>query len=136
MAITARKLITRAMVKINIVARGEAPTAAEAEDGLDALNELLHAWETDGIHIGHTDLTLDSDIDLPDSHIRGVRLLLALELASEHEKTVDPVTLAQADRAKRQLINEYLVVPNARFDQSLMDFEANRGSGGYNINEG
>ena len=136
MALTARELITRSMVKINIIARGEAPTAIEAVDGLAALNEMLHAWETDGIHIGHTDLSLDSTIDLPDSHIRGARLLLAVELASEHEKQIDPVTLAMADRAKRQLINEYLVIPDARFDQTLMDFTANRRTGGYNINEG
>jgi hypothetical protein len=136
MSIIARDLITRSMRKINLVARGEVATAEEADDGLITLNELLHSWETDGIHIGHTDLTLDSEIQLPDSHIRGLRLLLALELASEAEKVVDAITIAQADRAKRQLIAEYLVVPDTRFDRTLLDFQANRRRGRYNINEG
>jgi hypothetical protein len=136
MSIKARDLITRSMRRINIVARGEVATAEEAEDGLITLNELLHSWETDGIHIGHTDLTLDSDVELPDSHIRGLRLLLAMELASEYEKPIDGVTIAQADRAKRQLIAEYMVVPDSTFDRSLLDFQANRRRRRYNINEG
>ena len=136
MSIKARDLITRAMRKINVVARGEVATAEEAEDGLITLNELLHSWETDGIHIGHTDLTLDSEVELPDSHIRGLRLLLAVELAPEFEKVVDSITLLQADRAKRQLIAEYMVVPDTTFDRSLLDFQANRRRRRYNINEG
>lgn len=123
------------MLKVNLLARGEMPSAEEAADALDTLNELLHSWETDGIHIGHTDLTLVSELELPDSHIRGVRLLLAVDLASESEKIVDSVTISQADRAKRQLIAEYMVVPDAKFDPSLVDFQANRHRR-YNINEG
>jgi hypothetical protein len=136
MPINARDLITRSMRRINVLARGEVATAEEAEDGLVTLNELLHSWETDGIHIGHTDLALDSEIELPDSHIRGLRLLLAMELASEFEKVIDNVTIAQADRAKRQLIAEYMVVPDAKFDRSLLDFQANRRRRRYNITEG
>ena len=136
MAINARDLITRSLKKLNIVARGEVATAEEAADGLTTLNEMLHAWETDGIHIGHTDLTLDSEVELPDNHIRGVRLLLAMDLASEYEKVVDQVTIAQADRAKRQLVAEYMVVPDTRFDRTLLDFQANRRRRRYNINEG
>lgn len=136
MSIIARDLITRSMRRINIIARGEVASAEEAEDGLVTLNDLLHSWETDGIHIGHTDLTLDSTIELPDSHIRGLRLLLAMELAPEFEKIPDNVTIAQADRAKRQLIAEYMVIPDAQFDRTLLDFTANRRRRRYNINEG
>ena len=136
MTINARDLITRALLKGNIIARGEEPTPDEADDSLVTLNEMLHAWETDGIHIGHTDLTLDSTIELPDSHIRGLRLLLTVELAPEFEKQLDDITISQADRAKRQLIAEYLVVPDTRFDRTLLDFRANREHRRYDINRG
>ncbi len=136
MAITARDLIQRAMLRANLVSRGETPTAEESDDGLKSLNEMMHAWETDGIHIGHTDLTLDDTIQLPESQIRATRLLLAMELLDEYEKPLPPLLAGQADRAKRQLLAEYITVPDAKLDQSLVDFDANRLRRRFDINEG
>lgn len=132
----ARALIQRAMLRANIVARGETPEAEESDDALKSLNTMMHAWETDGIHIGHVDLTLDDDIQLPDSQIRAVLLLLAMELLDEYEKPLPPLLVGQADRAKRQLLAEYITVPDAKMDQSLVDFEANRLRRRFDINEG
>lgn len=136
MAITARELIQRSMLRANIIARGETPTDEEADDALKSLNEMLHAWETDGIHIGHTDLGLDDPLQLPDNHIRGVRLLLALELIDEYDKPLPPLLAGQADRAKRQILAEYIVVPDAKLDQTLLDFDANRRQRRFDITEG
>lgn len=108
----------------------------EADDGLKTLNEMIHAWETDGMHLGHVDLELSDTVQLPDSHIRGVRLLLALEMVDEYDKPLPPLLAGQADRAKRQLLNEYMVIPGAKIDRTLLDFEANRAHGRYDINEG
>ncbi len=136
MSITARDLVQRSLLRANLVARGEPMSDEEASDGLKTLNEMLHGFETDGIHLGHVDLTLDDTVQLPDSHIRGIRLLLALELVDEYDKPVPPLLAGQADRAKRQLLAEYIVIPGAKIDRTLLDFDANRTRRRFDINEG
>jgi hypothetical protein len=44
---TARDLITRALRSIGVLAQGESPTAAEAQDALLILQDLLNSW---GVH--------------------------------------------------------------------------------------
>lgn len=47
--VTAKDLITRAMRAIQALGSGEVPSAAEANDGLVALNALLDSWSNDGL---------------------------------------------------------------------------------------
>lgn len=44
---TARDIITKALLKINVLAAGETPTAAEAQDALDTLNCIISDWSID-----------------------------------------------------------------------------------------
>lgn len=46
MATTARKIIARALTKIGVLSEGETPTASQAADALDDLNDLLASWST------------------------------------------------------------------------------------------
>lgn len=46
---TARTLITRALRKAGVLARGETPTAEEANDGLTELNSMLGMWSNDNL---------------------------------------------------------------------------------------
>lgn len=49
--ITARKIIERALRLIGIGAEGEALSAQQCQDGLDALNDLLDSWSTDTLAV-------------------------------------------------------------------------------------
>ncbi len=131
---TARDLIERAYLRAKIVARGEPLTGAEANDGLKLLNEMLSAWETDGIHLGLGDLTLTQEIPLASMHHRGMIMLLAMDMLDEFGRSPPPALAAKADRAKRQIMTEYAVVPKAKLDTALTDFQANRQQ--YDINRG
>ena len=55
---TTREIITRAMRRIRIVDAMQQPSAEDADLVLDALNDMMHAWQWDGVPIEHTDLTL------------------------------------------------------------------------------
>ncbi len=131
---TARELIERAYLRARIVARGEPMTGAEANDGLKLLNEMISAWETDGIHLGIGDLTLAQTIPLAKLHRRGMIMLLALDMLDEIGRDPTASLAAKADRAKRQLMVEYAVVPKVTLDTALTDFEGNRQQ--YDINRG
>ena len=44
-------IITRAMKDIGAVAAGEVPTADEAQDGLDMLNDLIAQWSNENMMV-------------------------------------------------------------------------------------
>ena len=48
---TARNIITKAMQKAGILTRNEVPASDEANDALDALNDLLASWSNDSLLI-------------------------------------------------------------------------------------
>lgn len=62
MSETARTLIKGALRKIGVIASGETPTAAEMQDGLEALQMMLRNWSAQNIRLYYTDqetLTMD-----------------------------------------------------------------------------
>ena len=48
---TARRLITRSLRDLGVLAIGETPTGAEAMDALDTLNELLESWSLERLMV-------------------------------------------------------------------------------------
>jgi hypothetical protein len=61
-----------------------APSAAEMNDGVDSLNEMLQAWALDGMDLGLETL-VQTDEDLLDAaFVKGIRYNLAVELAGSH----------------------------------------------------
>lgn len=48
---TALTIITKAMLKAGILTKTESPSSDEANDGLDALNDLLSSWSNDSMLI-------------------------------------------------------------------------------------
>lgn len=49
--ITAIDLIRRAMMHIGVLAEGEVPSADQASDGLDALNDVLETWSIESLAV-------------------------------------------------------------------------------------
>jgi hypothetical protein len=48
---TALEIIKTAMRLIGVIATGETPSAAEAADGLSALNDVIETWNTEGMTV-------------------------------------------------------------------------------------
>jgi len=48
---TARDVVKRSLQKIGVLVKSEAPSADEASDGLNALNNMLGSWTNDGLLI-------------------------------------------------------------------------------------
>lgn len=131
---TGRDLVERATLRAALRARGEPLTAPEANDALASLNEMLTSLENEGIRLGIGDQTLSGTIPLPANHQRALILLLAVELLDEVRRDPPILLATKADRAKRQLMNEYIIAPEAKLDPALTDFTANRS--GYDITQG
>jgi hypothetical protein len=129
---TVRSIITKAMRKVQILAAGEDPSAAEGADGLDAFNEMMAGLKLESIPLDWRNLTLDDDVPLPPEHIRGVIHLLGVELAPEYGKEVDPTIALIAERARRLLQGHYKDIRQMSVDPGLID----RRAGTFDINEG
>lgn len=51
MSTTGLNLITAALRKINVLAEGEAPSAAQSNDALSALNDMIDSWSNENLMI-------------------------------------------------------------------------------------
>lgn len=59
---TARDLITRAMKRLAILDSQESPSGADALDGLNALNDMMHSWKAMSVDVLHEDYTQNSTV--------------------------------------------------------------------------
>lgn len=93
MTTTIRDRVYRALRMLGVSDPEETPSAAQAQYGLLAANEMARAWKGKGVDIGHNaDWTLDSilDAELPREHHEAFTALLAITLMPEYPGTVLP----------------------------------------------
>jgi hypothetical protein len=106
------QIVTRALKRLGLVEAGETPAAADAEDGLAALNAMLAGWEADGINVS-------PDVPLPAKHEEGVTALLAVRLAPDYNRTPNPLVFSDAEKGMERLYADYISAPLASFDCAL-----------------
>ena len=114
---TVRDIVTRAHRKIRVVAQDDGLSADEGQAGLDAFNEMLHAWALDGITLSpaFTDKTLDDTFPLADKFREGVVYLLASRLSPEYAAPAD----FDADGFFRKIQADYLEIATSPIDSAL-----------------
>ena len=119
MATVKRHIIKRGLRSLAILQSGEEPSAAEAEDAIDVLNAMLHAWEFDGITLNHIDLAYTDTFPYPDNHIDPVMYNFALRYATEFGKDIPAVVISGAKDGYRNLQNYYLETPDLSMPSTL-----------------
>lgn len=107
---TARSLLERAFRRVGILAEEESMSASQGSYGLTMLNDMLHGFESEGIHYAHTDLaSLDTTLNVPDGQIRNAMLMTVRELASEYGSELSAEDRDQIHKAKMALQAFYYV---------------------------
>lgn len=115
-------LVTRALQLAGVVGMNRAPSAAEMNDGIATLNEMLEAWALDGMDTGLSGLR-QTDADLIDAaYVKGIRYSLAVELAGAHGILSElPATVVQEADNQKALIRAALSdIDNLRCDNALI----------------
>lgn len=123
---TARDIIEGAMRLLGILQANETADAAQAQDGLSALNQMLHQWPFD---VQHEDMTLNDNLRFPPNHFRGIRYNLAIDIASEYGRDIPPAVAKIADETYRQISNENANparLDSQRFGDRLYDINVDR----------
>lgn len=112
---TTRDIIERALRMIGVVAADEAMTADQADNGLGALNDMMHGWSAQGIDYAHTDLEISDPFPM-DAKWRGATVaLLAQRLGPDYL-----VMAPDADASLRQLQAGFMTIPVASVPSALL----------------
>ena len=117
---TASDVVTGALRLIGTIAAGEVATAAEAADGLSALNQMMHGLAHEGVHLENTDLALADTVKLPETHTEALKYLLAIRLAPEYTLIPSPLVIRQADNGLRTLQAAYADPQPLSIDSGLL----------------
>lgn len=100
-------VISRAMLKLGILAQGDDMPSEMALSGLNALNDMMAAWQLFGIDRAHTALALTDDFPLDDKFVEGCVYMLAERL--QPDAAVPPAFSAK--RWMSALQAAYMAIP-------------------------
>lgn len=111
-------IITRSLRILSVIASGESPTAAEVNDALQALNELMTGLlaDTDTPHVPYT---ANSELTTPLQYDLALAEVLAEIIAVEYERTHN------SGGFYGQLLAGVRKVKNLDFDPALTSFNQN-----------
>jgi len=117
---TPQTLIKRAMRSLGVLHTGEEPSADEAADALQDLNEMLNQWRDEGIDLEFiTDLALTDTIPYPDDHMMAFRYNLAIRLAPEFGVEPNAFLMALAETSFARLQARYTKPALLKTDEAL-----------------
>jgi hypothetical protein len=119
MAATALDCITAAMRKLRILPSGGTPSAAETEDCLAALNDMLAAWRISGIDLAQPELASSDVIDVPDNHIEAIKANLAVRIAEDFGAQIGPALASAATGSRAALAGYHFSITDLTDDNPL-----------------
>lgn len=124
---TVSKIIDRAFRKIAVRAEDEALTADQLQAGLDALNEMLTAWQLQGVNVSIYDMRASDQFPLAPRFEEGVIYMLAARLSAEY---VAPLNF-DPDMFMRQVQANLITMPTSTLDGMLTETTTQRVLRGY-----
>lgn len=134
---TVDTIIKRALVLINVNDAGEAPSADDSSNGLDALNDMLHGWKKEGIDLNHKTASLGDTLLVDASYLEGIRYNLAVRLAPEYGR---PIPTHVAERATNTFLafqaHTLEFDDDLEVDRALNPRYFSRRTGAYDVAEG
>lgn len=81
---TVRQIVTRAFRKLDAASNDDPLTGEELQEGIDALNAMIHGWVLDGVDLSWTDQAANDTFALDNEYLEGVVYLLAGRLSPNY----------------------------------------------------
>lgn len=114
---TKRQIIEDAHIEIGVQAFEQQPE--DVEKALRALDDMMADLDARGANTGYAAGSgLDDDAGLPMDALRGVRALLAIEVAPSFGKSPMPATLTAAQQGRNLLMRKNADIPERVLDYS------------------
>lgn len=116
---TVSDIVRRAMKLATVLDDEETPEASELSDGVDSLNDLLSSWMDEGISICNGGLVASDTFPVDGKEARAVKFNLAVEIAPEYGKVLDPLVVNTASELLTWLRTKYVKVDTMDFDPTF-----------------
>lgn len=123
---TARDIVTSALRQIQVLGARDPVDSDDMTIGLERLNDMLASWAGRGVDTGHYPLDEGQTFPLEERHVRGVKALLAREIAPDFGVGVPEHVAEAAFDGWIALQAEYIVPPDASFDNGLVRVPSRR----------
>lgn len=104
---TAQQVINDAAGMAGLLATGQTLNASINSTALNKLNDMISAWESEGIYLGLPNLTTSDDVLVDASDIRGIKLNLAVELIMFYARPLRADIMQEARLSKSDLRAKY-----------------------------
>lgn len=117
---TARDIVNAALRRANVVGTDETPSAAEAAETLERLNDYMASWSKRGWLVTladeetaytHTALSLSDDWPLDGAHVFGMKAIIAMMICEDYGSPIPPGLAAQSKTGVQTLQNDFRNVP-------------------------
>ena len=116
---TSQQIIARALSRLAVLRIGKSPTAIQAKDGLDAINEMMLSLQADGVY-------LDPLVPIPDKHTPGLIAMLAIRLAPDYGVQPPQALSKEANNGFKAILSNYIFAPQADFDPAIKNLPSQR----------
>lgn len=126
MTITINTVVTDAMRRLNMMAAGQDPDAAEADEALRLLNDMMLSLPAKGVHAGWTELALSDDFPLEDKHINGVKWMLVKAITSVNGMSLSREQQENVTEGWLLLESDYKILETLRVDNGLSNMPSQR----------
>jgi len=118
---TARDIVNAALRRANVVGTDETPSAAEAAETLERLNDYMASWpgrdwvvtDSAGAAYTHADLTLATTWPLGSEHVFGIKAILAMMHCEEYGTPIPPSLASQASKGVKMLQADFFTTTAA-----------------------
>jgi hypothetical protein len=126
---TAAQVLKAALQRILVQASEADLEPDEYQDAIFAMNNMVLAWDAEGIQLGYTEVSdLGDDVTVPVGALRGLIANLAIEVAPDYNGTISPGLAMAAESGMRAIRLIGQSVPTSAYPYTLPVGSGNEGS--------
>jgi hypothetical protein len=126
MTTTVQEIVRGALILIGVQDIGEAVSAEDGADGLIAFNDMVASWDANGVHTGAAASALTSDSPLEERHTKGLKNLLAVELASAYGRAIPQKVAHDAQEGWQLIEADFKMIEKLSMDPGYLSMPSQR----------
>lgn len=126
MTTTVQEIVRGALVLIGMLDVGGSIPPEDAADGLIAFNDMVASWEAAGVHTGAGASELTSDSPLEEKHTKGLKNLLAIELAGPYGRAVPDYVARDAQQGWQLIEADFKQLEHLAMDPAYLIMPSQR----------
>ena len=125
-------IVDGALRKLSVLSREEQASGPLGDQTVVSYNEMLHGWRKKSVDVNHSTQTITDTFQLDDMHVEGVKALLAVKIAPDHQESNSadmPAIRREANDGWHGLIADYWVIDEMQVDTALQYLPSQRRRG-------